>query len=149
GGSLVARASRSVPPRVVTFAGGGPYRRVNATRRPNARGGAKFPASVEARRMDHGHPIAWGAADPPEALQYGCKTLNLLTKRTGACAPHGSRFLQGACLMLVTCPNCQAKYTVADDKVRGKTQAVQCRACGAKITVTESAPMPSARSYGS
>jgi predicted Zn finger-like uncharacterized protein len=35
-----------------------------------------------------------------------------------------------------TCDKCSAKYTVADEKVRGKVVAVRCTRCGNKITVS-------------
>jgi predicted Zn finger-like uncharacterized protein len=35
--------------------------------------------------------------------------------------------------MKVTCPSCQSKYTVADEKVRGKTVKIRCRKCSATI----------------
>lgn len=34
-----------------------------------------------------------------------------------------------------TCEKCSAKYTIADEKVRGKIVAVKCSKCGNKITV--------------
>jgi predicted Zn finger-like uncharacterized protein len=34
-----------------------------------------------------------------------------------------------------TCDKCSAKYTIADEKVRGKIVAVKCSKCGNKITV--------------
>ena len=37
--------------------------------------------------------------------------------------------------MLITCPSCQAKYRVADDKVEGRSVAVRCGTCEAVITV--------------
>jgi predicted Zn finger-like uncharacterized protein len=37
--------------------------------------------------------------------------------------------------MLITCRSCQARYTVADDKVRGHSLTIRCRACEATILV--------------
>ncbi len=37
--------------------------------------------------------------------------------------------------MRFTCDSCSAKYTIADDKVRGKVVAVKCNRCGQRITV--------------
>ncbi len=38
--------------------------------------------------------------------------------------------------MLVTCHECQAKYSVADEKVRGRTARVRCRRCSTLIEVS-------------
>src|SRR5258706_13010590 len=37
--------------------------------------------------------------------------------------------------MKVTCQSCQAKYTIADEKVRGKVAKIRCRKCGTTIIV--------------
>jgi predicted Zn finger-like uncharacterized protein len=37
--------------------------------------------------------------------------------------------------MKITCPSCSAKYTIADDKVRGRTVKIKCKKCGATISV--------------
>lgn len=37
--------------------------------------------------------------------------------------------------MNVTCENCQKRYTLADEKVRGKTVRIRCKACQALMTV--------------
>jgi predicted Zn finger-like uncharacterized protein len=44
--------------------------------------------------------------------------------------------------MKVTCQSCQAKYTIADDKVRGKVAKIRCKKCGTTIIVngTDAAP---------
>lgn len=44
--------------------------------------------------------------------------------------------------MKITCQSCQAKYTIADEKVLGKTVKIKCKKCGASIVVhgSESSP---------
>lgn len=44
--------------------------------------------------------------------------------------------------MKVTCQSCQARYTIADDKVRGKVAKIRCKKCGTTILVdgTDGAP---------
>src|SRR5437762_2749830 len=37
--------------------------------------------------------------------------------------------------MKVTCQSCQAKYTIADEKVRGKVAKIRCKKCGTTIIV--------------
>src|SRR5262249_43966985 len=37
--------------------------------------------------------------------------------------------------MKVTCQSCQAKYTIADEKVRGKVAKIRCKKCGTTIVV--------------
>jgi len=37
--------------------------------------------------------------------------------------------------MKITCQSCQTKYTIADDKVAGKTVKIKCRKCGSPIVV--------------
>lgn len=37
--------------------------------------------------------------------------------------------------MKITCQSCQAKYTIADDKVVGKTVKIKCKKCGSAIVV--------------
>jgi predicted Zn finger-like uncharacterized protein len=37
--------------------------------------------------------------------------------------------------MKISCQSCQAKYTIADDKVAGKTVKIKCKKCGATIVV--------------
>jgi predicted Zn finger-like uncharacterized protein len=37
--------------------------------------------------------------------------------------------------MKVTCQSCQAKYTIADEKVRGKVAKIRCKKCGTTILV--------------
>jgi predicted Zn finger-like uncharacterized protein len=36
--------------------------------------------------------------------------------------------------MKITCSSCSAKYTIADEKVRGRTVKIKCKKCGATIT---------------
>src|SRR6516225_1538932 len=38
--------------------------------------------------------------------------------------------------MKITCQSCQAKYTIADEKVAGKTVKIKCKKCGATIVVS-------------
>jgi predicted Zn finger-like uncharacterized protein len=40
--------------------------------------------------------------------------------------------------MKISCPTCSAKYTIADDKVRGKTVKIKCKKCGGTIVAGES-----------
>ena len=37
--------------------------------------------------------------------------------------------------MKITCQSCAAKYTIADEKVAGKTVKIKCKKCGATIVV--------------
>ena len=58
--------------------------------------------------------------------------------------------------MKITCQSCQAKYTIADEKVLGKIVKIRCKKCSATIVVYgsdpsgapayEAAPQPSAGS---
>ena len=40
--------------------------------------------------------------------------------------------------MKITCQSCQAKYTIADDKVLGKIVKIRCKKCAATIVVNGS-----------
>src|ERR1700704_1440322 len=40
--------------------------------------------------------------------------------------------------MKITCQACQAKYTIADEKVVGKVVKIRCKKCGASIVVNGS-----------
>src|SRR4051812_5023988 len=42
--------------------------------------------------------------------------------------------------MKITCQSCQAKYTIADEKVVGKTVKIKCKKCGAAIVVNANDP---------
>lgn len=49
--------------------------------------------------------------------------------------------------MKITCQSCQAKYTIADEKVAGKTVKIKCKKCGSTIVVSgleAAAPAPAA-----
>ncbi|AKT36559.1 zinc-ribbon domain-containing protein [Chondromyces crocatus] len=46
--------------------------------------------------------------------------------------------------MKITCESCQAKYTIADDKVVGKTVKIKCKKCGSAIVVQGDAVHPAA-----
>lgn len=49
--------------------------------------------------------------------------------------------------MKITCQSCQAKYTIADEKVAGKTVKIKCKKCGSTIVVSgleTAAPAPAA-----
>jgi predicted Zn finger-like uncharacterized protein len=37
--------------------------------------------------------------------------------------------------MKITCPSCEAKYSIADEKVQGKVAKIRCKKCGATIVV--------------
>ena len=42
--------------------------------------------------------------------------------------------------MKVSCQACGAKYTIADDKVRGRKVKIRCKSCGTPIVVDGNAP---------
>src|SRR5271166_4334493 len=42
--------------------------------------------------------------------------------------------------MKITCQSCQAKYTIADDKVLGKIVKIRCKKCNETIVVNGSDP---------
>src|SRR5258708_13384932 len=42
--------------------------------------------------------------------------------------------------MKITCQSCQAKYTIADEKVLGKIVKIRCKKCSATIVVNGSDP---------
>ncbi len=42
--------------------------------------------------------------------------------------------------MKVSCPSCDAKYTIADDKVLGKKIKVRCKTCSTQILVDGTVP---------
>lgn len=44
--------------------------------------------------------------------------------------------------MIVTCPSCDSKYQVADDKVAGSMLRTRCKACGSPIVVDGTQPPP-------
>ena len=44
--------------------------------------------------------------------------------------------------MKVSCPSCDAKYTIADDKVVGKKIKVRCKTCGTQILFDGTLPQP-------
>jgi predicted Zn finger-like uncharacterized protein len=46
--------------------------------------------------------------------------------------------------MKVTCQSCQAKYTIADEKVRGKVAKIRCKKCGTTIIVDGNDPAATA-----
>src|SRR3569623_369858 len=45
--------------------------------------------------------------------------------------------------MKFVCDRCQTKYSIADDKVRGKVLKVRCKTCQNVITVREAGAKPS------
>ena len=45
--------------------------------------------------------------------------------------------------MKVSCPACEAKYNIADDKVQGKKVKVRCKTCGSQILVNGTVPQTS------
>ena len=52
--------------------------------------------------------------------------------------------------MMIACESCHSKYSIADDKVRGKTVRIRCRECQATIVVTGAAltaPPPASAVY--
>src|SRR6188508_2458866 len=53
--------------------------------------------------------------------------------------------------MKVSCQACGAKYTIADDKVRGRKVKIRCKSCGTPIVVdgaSEAPPAPAAAPAG-
>src|SRR5262252_3375866 len=46
--------------------------------------------------------------------------------------------------MKISCQSCQAKYTIADEKVVGKVVKIRCKKCGATIVVNGNEPGVSA-----
>ena len=44
--------------------------------------------------------------------------------------------------MKVSCPACDSKYTIADEKVTGRKVKVRCKSCGGQIVVDGTAPIP-------
>jgi predicted Zn finger-like uncharacterized protein len=61
--------------------------------------------------------------------------------RQAAAALHGKE------PMKITCQACQAKYTIADEKIQGKIAKIRCRKCGATVLVDASgASSPKAES---
>jgi predicted Zn finger-like uncharacterized protein len=48
--------------------------------------------------------------------------------------------------MKITCQSCQAKYTIADEKVLGKVVKIRCKKCGSTIVVNGSDPTAAAGS---
>lgn len=46
--------------------------------------------------------------------------------------------------MKVSCPTCDSKYTIADDKVSGRKVKVRCKSCGGQILVDGTIPFPAA-----
>jgi predicted Zn finger-like uncharacterized protein len=48
--------------------------------------------------------------------------------------------------MKISCQSCAAKYTIADDKVRGKTVKIKCKKCGSAIVVGPDTPDDAASS---
>src|SRR5580693_7182846 len=50
--------------------------------------------------------------------------------------------------MKITCQACQAKYTIADEKVSGKIVKIRCKKCSATIVVNGNDPSASAGGAG-
>src|SRR4029079_9973312 len=52
--------------------------------------------------------------------------------------------------MKISCQSCQAKYTIADEKVTGRTVKIKCKKCGATIVVNaeQAGAAPGAPAYG-
>lgn len=46
--------------------------------------------------------------------------------------------------MIVSCPSCDSKYQVADEKIAGTVLSTRCQACGSKILVDGTAPLGAA-----
>jgi predicted Zn finger-like uncharacterized protein len=42
--------------------------------------------------------------------------------------------------MKLSCPSCQARYVIADEKVQGRVVKIRCRRCGAIVVAREAAP---------
>ncbi|WP_394843376.1 zinc-ribbon domain-containing protein [Pendulispora brunnea] len=50
--------------------------------------------------------------------------------------------------MKISCQSCQAKYTIADEKVLGKIVKIRCKKCGATIVINGNEPEATASSGG-
>jgi predicted Zn finger-like uncharacterized protein len=50
--------------------------------------------------------------------------------------------------MKITCQACQAKYTIADEKVVGKVVKIRCKKCGASIVINGNESASAAASPG-
>src|SRR5215468_7838939 len=50
--------------------------------------------------------------------------------------------------MKVSCQACGAKYTIADDKVRGRKVKIRCKSCGTPIVVDGQSEAPAAPAGG-
>src|SRR6201986_101211 len=50
--------------------------------------------------------------------------------------------------MKVSCQACGAKYTIADDKVRGRKVKIRCKSCGTPIVVDGQSEAPAAPAAG-
>src|SRR4029077_16385015 len=50
--------------------------------------------------------------------------------------------------MKVSCQACGAKYTIADDKVRGRKVKIRCKSCGTPIVVDGQSEAPPAPAGG-
>ena len=44
--------------------------------------------------------------------------------------------------MKIVCENCAAKYSIADEKVKGKAFKIRCKKCGESIVVRGDAEEP-------
>ncbi len=51
--------------------------------------------------------------------------------------------------MKVSCPSCDSKYTIADEKVVGRKVKVRCKSCGGQIVVDGTQPIPPEAAGGS
>ncbi|MDB4997958.1 MAG: virulence associated protein [Myxococcaceae bacterium] len=50
--------------------------------------------------------------------------------------------------MKISCQSCQAKYTIADEKVLGKIVKIRCKKCGATIVINGNDPEATAVAHG-
>jgi predicted Zn finger-like uncharacterized protein len=67
-----------------------------------------------------------------KAAHKGTFKTRVRRDRYPAAAAHGKE------PMKITCQACQAKYTIADEKIQGKIAKIRCRKCGATVLVDAS-----------
>src|SRR5260221_8482729 len=60
----------------------------------------------------------------------------------------GARTAKDGLAMKIQCQSCQAKYTIADEKVLGKIVKIRCKKCGATIVINGNETASSAPQTG-
>src|SRR3954452_8933059 len=56
--------------------------------------------------------------------------------------PHHARIVKDGPAMKIQCQSCQAKYTIADEKVLGKVVKIRCKKCSATIVINGNETRP-------